>query len=69
MAYPDVLNQADSGVSIWVYIIAALVGLLLLILLVLLLWKIGFFKRNRISDPTLSGNITKQSEAENLLAR
>lgn len=69
MAYPDFLSQIDSGVSIWVYIVAVLAGILLLILLVLILWKLGFFKRNRVSDPTLSGNITKQGEAENLLSR
>lgn len=68
-AYPDVLSQTDGGVSLWVYIVAILVGLLLLIILVVILWKLGFFKRNRVRDPMLSGNVTKQSEAENLLGR
>ena len=37
---------------------------MLLILLVLVLWKLGFFKRRR-PDPTLSGNLEKHREADN----
>lgn len=65
-AYPAV-QQGATGVSIWIIIGAVLAGLLLLVILVVVLWRLGFFKRNRISDPTLSGNLTKQGEAETLL--
>lgn len=64
MAYPDILHQTDGSVALWIYIVAALVGLLLLFVLVLVLWKCGFFKRNQMKDRTLSANIEKkQSEA------
>lgn len=65
-AYPAV-QQGAAGVSIWIIIGAVLAGLLLLVILVVVLWRLGFFKRNRISDPTLSGNLTKQGESETLL--
>jgi hypothetical protein len=32
-----------------------------------LLYKCGFFKRNRIKDHTLSGNLRKKGENETLL--
>lgn len=48
----------------WMYIIAILAGIFLLIILTLLLWKFGFFKRRR-PDPTLSGNIEKHKVDDN----
>ncbi|KAK5640776.1 hypothetical protein RI129_009323 [Pyrocoelia pectoralis] len=66
-AYPDLSIQLDSGVPLWIIILAVVAGLVLLILLIFVLWVLGFFKRNRIKDPTLSGNLTKQSEQETLL--
>ncbi|XP_031335419.1 integrin alpha-PS1 isoform X2 [Photinus pyralis] len=66
-AYPDLSIQLDTGVPLWIIILAVVAGLVLLILLIFVLWVLGFFKRNRIKDPTLSGNLTKQSEQETLL--
>ncbi|KAF5285911.1 hypothetical protein FQA39_LY04372 [Lamprigera yunnana] len=66
-AYPDLSIQLESGVPLWIIILAVVAGLVLLILLIFILWIVGFFKRNRIKDPTLSGNLTKQSEQETLL--
>ncbi|KAK4874709.1 hypothetical protein RN001_014069 [Aquatica leii] len=66
-AYPDLSIQLESGVPLWIIILAVVAGLVLLILLIFVLYMLGFFKRNRIKDPTLSGNLTKQSEQETLL--
>ncbi|KAG5899741.1 hypothetical protein JTB14_006079 [Gonioctena quinquepunctata] len=67
IAYPEIV-VADSGLN-WIIIGGAvLIGLFLLILLVFILYKCGFFKRKRISDdPTLSGNLQKKGEDETLL--
>lgn len=62
MAYPDLLDQGDAEyVPIWIIIVAIVAGLLLLVLLTLVLWKLGFFKRRR-PDPTLSGNLEKHRD-------
>ncbi|CAH2073081.1 unnamed protein product, partial [Iphiclides podalirius] len=45
------LQALDSGsIPLWVIILAAVVGALLLLLLIFALYKCGFFKRNRPSD-------------------
>lgn len=62
IAYPDFVEE-DEGVPFWIYILAILLGLLLLALLAFCLWKCGFFKRRR-PDPTLSGNLEKSSETK-----
>ncbi|XP_012275249.1 integrin alpha-PS1 [Orussus abietinus] len=62
IAYPDLLDQQEAEpVPIWIIIVAIVAGLLLLILLTLVLWKLGFFKRRR-PDPTLSGNLEKHRD-------
>ncbi|XP_044002303.1 integrin alpha-PS1 isoform X2 [Aphidius gifuensis] len=62
IAYPDPSYLQDvETVSIWIIIVAIVAGLLLLILLTLILWKLGFFKRRR-PDPTLSGNLEKHRD-------
>ncbi|VDK85685.1 unnamed protein product [Litomosoides sigmodontis] len=53
-AYPDrpaILETAP--VPWWVIAVAALLGLLILFILILIFWKCGFFKRNRPHHPTL----------------
>ncbi|VDO60892.1 unnamed protein product [Onchocerca flexuosa] len=40
-------EQAQHGVPWWLYLIAILIGLIILALLILCLWRCGFFKRNR----------------------
>ncbi|XP_043467893.1 integrin alpha-PS1 isoform X2 [Leptopilina heterotoma] len=62
VAYPDISDQQEpEPVPIWIIVGAILAGLLLLILLTLILWKLGFFKRRR-PDPTLSGNLEKHRD-------
>ncbi|VDK73530.1 unnamed protein product, partial [Onchocerca ochengi] len=53
-AYPDrpaILETAP--IPWWVIAIAALLGLFILFILILIFWKCGFFKRNRPHHPTL----------------
>ncbi|KAG5326302.1 ITA1 protein, partial [Pseudoatta argentina] len=62
IAYPDLLDQQEAEpVPVWIYIVAAVAGMLLFILLTLILRKFGFFKRRR-PDPTLSGNLEKHRD-------
>ncbi|CAN7988760.1 unnamed protein product [Ixodes hexagonus] len=50
-AYPDAsLYQKTEGVALWVIILAVCAGILLLLLLVFLLYKLGFFKRKRPAE-------------------
>ncbi|XP_058799124.1 integrin alpha-PS1 isoform X2 [Phymastichus coffea] len=59
---PDSLDkQEPERVPIWIIIVAAVAGLLLLIFLTLILWKLGFFNRRR-PDHTLSGNLQKHRD-------
>lgn len=61
-AYPDNLQKGgDESIPIWIIILSIVGGLLLLALLTFCLWRLGFFKRRR-PDPTLSGNLEKNSE-------
>ncbi|VVC46162.1 Hypothetical protein CINCED_3A016546 [Cinara cedri] len=64
IAKVDLLEQESESIPWWIIILAILIGLLLLICLTLLLWKLGFFKRRR-PDPTLSGNIEKHRVDDN----
>ncbi|XP_054574963.1 integrin alpha-7 isoform X1 [Eptesicus fuscus] len=51
MVYLDPVAVVAEGVPWWVILLAVLAGLLVLALLVLLLWKMGFFKRARYRYP------------------
>ena len=65
MAYPDRLDTGESpAVPLWIIIISVAAGILLLVVLIIILWKLGFFKRKR-PDPTLTGNLEKEKERLN----
>lgn len=68
-AYPDLHEQpGDGSIPIWIIIVSIVCGILLLALFTYCLWRLGFFKRRR-PDPTLSGNLEKNSESKSLLHR
>ncbi|XP_014264483.3 integrin alpha-6 isoform X2 [Maylandia zebra] len=46
----DEAAKYQGGVPWWIILVAVLIGLLILILLVYLLWKCGFFKRSKEND-------------------
>uniref|UniRef100_A0A3B4FH95 Integrin subunit alpha 6 n=1 Tax=Pundamilia nyererei TaxID=303518 RepID=A0A3B4FH95_9CICH len=46
----DEAAKHQGGVPWWIILVAVLIGLLILILLVYLLWKCGFFKRSKEND-------------------
>ncbi|XP_040197080.1 integrin alpha-7 isoform X3 [Rana temporaria] len=50
MLYSDLDIVAHGGVPWWIFLIAILAGLLLLLLLVSILWKCGFFKRKHYQE-------------------
>ncbi|XP_072949294.1 integrin alpha-PS1 isoform X2 [Epargyreus clarus] len=60
VAYPDLKISEPSEVPLWVIIVSVIVGLIVLVILIIALWKLGFFKRSR-PDPTLSGNLEKNN--------
>ena len=43
----EIIVPADQPIELWIIVIACLGGVVLLVMIVLLLWKCGFFKRNR----------------------
>ncbi|CAH1238255.1 ITGA6 [Branchiostoma lanceolatum] len=50
-AFPDFDLQTEApGVPLWIIIVAVVGGLLLLVLLILCLWKCGFFRRTKIKE-------------------
>uniref|UniRef100_A0A8C9ASN8 Integrin alpha-7 n=1 Tax=Prolemur simus TaxID=1328070 RepID=A0A8C9ASN8_PROSS len=53
MVYLDPMAAVAEGVPWWVILLAVLAGLLVLALLVLLLWKMGFFKRAKYPKATV----------------
>ncbi|XP_037703062.1 integrin alpha-7 isoform X3 [Choloepus didactylus] len=53
MVYLDPVAVVAEGVPWWVILLAVLAGLLVLALLVLLMWKMGFFKRARYPKATV----------------
>jgi integrin alpha 7 len=68
-AYPELRDQAPTGtIPIWIIIVGIIVGLFLLALVAFILWKCGFFKRRR-PDPTLSGNLEKNSESRPFISK
>uniref|UniRef100_A0A646QFY9 Integrin alpha-PS1 n=1 Tax=Hemiscolopendra marginata TaxID=943146 RepID=A0A646QFY9_9MYRI len=60
-AYPEISIHTPQEIPFWIYILAACIGILLLVLLILCLWKIGFFKRKK-PDEMMKGNLEKRNE-------
>lgn len=53
-AYPDrPAIQEMAPIPWWLIVAAVIGGLLILLILIFILWKCGFFKRNRPNQPTL----------------
>uniref|UniRef100_A0A672SFG5 Integrin subunit alpha 6 n=1 Tax=Sinocyclocheilus grahami TaxID=75366 RepID=A0A672SFG5_SINGR len=48
--FPETTVTPFGGVPWWIILVAVLAGILMLALLVLLLWKCGFFKRSKYED-------------------
>jgi integrin alpha 7 len=68
-AYPELGDQKPiEEIPWWIIILGILAGLLLLALFVYILYKCGFFKRRR-PDPTLSGNLEKNSESKPFITK
>jgi hypothetical protein len=66
-ARADIRAKEPKKVPIWVWILAAIGGLLLLILLIILLWKCGFFKRKRPDDMQRhQGKVQKVPKKKNM---
>lgn len=67
-AYPELHELPAAKIPWWIIIVGIFVGLILLALVAIVLWKCGFFKRRR-PDPTLSGNLEKNSESKPFLKK
>ena len=50
VALPERQLEPIQKLDWWIYILSAAVGLLLLVFIILILWKLGFFRRNRPLD-------------------
>ncbi|CAH1799398.1 unnamed protein product [Owenia fusiformis] len=60
---PSGFQPASKSVELWIIIVAAHVGILLLVILVVIFWKCGFFKRTRY--PEYQGEIIPEQEKLN----
>ncbi|XP_069160546.1 LOW QUALITY PROTEIN: integrin alpha-8 [Procambarus clarkii] len=54
-------DTPNFAVKWWVYLVSSLGGLLLLVLIALIMWKFGFFKRNRVERPE---NVAQKENAD-----
>ena len=50
VAYSNVRLKSEKVLSMWVYILSVLVGLILLLLCTIGFWMIGFFERKKFGD-------------------
>lgn len=54
VAYPDKPAIGESRpIEWWILAVAILIGLLIVLLIALALWRCGFFKRNKLGEPSL----------------
>ncbi|KAM9718829.1 integrin alpha-6-like isoform 1-T1 [Menidia menidia] len=63
-AYPERREARFGGVPWWIIVLSVLFGLLLLALLAFLLWKCGFFKRDKYEDKVPSYNAVRITREE-----
>ena len=61
LAYPDLKLEPLKSPSWWIYVVAAVCGIMLLVIIILILSKCGFFKRKRPEDDDflMSANFEK----------
>ena len=61
LAYPDLKLEPLQSPSWWIYVVAAVCGIMLLVIIILILSKCGFFKRKRPEDDDflMSANFEK----------
>jgi len=65
IAYPSLTEyEKDQPIPLWVYLVALLVGLAILALIILILWKLGFFKR-KTPDEMMKANLEKNKDMNN----
>ncbi|XP_030624743.1 LOW QUALITY PROTEIN: integrin alpha-1 [Chanos chanos] len=55
-----VSKEALGGIPLWIIILSILIGLLILALVILILWKAGFFKRKTMEE--MKGNMKDEAE-------
>ena len=64
VAYPRITEGSSglSGVPLWIILVSVAVGLVVVTLIATALWKLGFFRRNRLSDDVMmSAKITSNN--------
>ena len=61
IAFPDLKLEPLQSPSWWIYVVAAVCGIMLLVIIILILSKLGFFKRKRPEDDDflMSANFEK----------
>lgn len=60
VAIPSLQIAPKQEVAWWIYLVAVLGGILLLIVIALILWKCGFFKRKKFDQsPTYNAKLEK----------
>jgi hypothetical protein len=65
VAYPGKDVQEPEGIPIWVIIVGVLVGVLILVCLIILLWKCGFFRRQKHDEMVQhKGKVEKNPDDE-----
>lgn len=68
-AYPELVDQKPiEETPWWIIIIGILIGIILLAFIIWVLYFCDFFKRRR-PDPTLSGNLEKNSESKPFITK
>uniref|UniRef100_A0A8C2JDU5 Integrin subunit alpha 6 n=1 Tax=Cyprinus carpio TaxID=7962 RepID=A0A8C2JDU5_CYPCA len=65
--FPETAVTPFGGVPWWIILVAVLAGILMLALLVLLLWKCGFFKRSKYEDSVPKYHVVRIRKETRLL--